>query len=80
VPLNKLNNRFPRTQRATGFAAPIADMALAFDDSRTPTRLSLEKVAGAPNAPAAASNRHRIAAQPMPDSRESARWPKRNFL
>jgi predicted ABC-type ATPase len=36
VPLNKLNSRFPRTQRAIGHAAPIADMTLMFDNSRTP--------------------------------------------
>lgn len=35
VPLNKLNSRFPRTQRAIGHAAPIADMTLMFDNSRT---------------------------------------------
>jgi len=35
VPLNKLTTRFPRTQRAIGYAAPIADMTLMFDNSRT---------------------------------------------
>lgn len=34
VPLNKLNTRFPRTQRAVGFAAPMADMTLMFDRIR----------------------------------------------
>jgi len=38
VPLNKLNSRFPRTQRAIGYAAPIADMTLMFDNSRTPDK------------------------------------------
>lgn len=38
VPLNKLNSRFPRTQRAIGHAAPIADMTLMFDNSRTPDK------------------------------------------
>jgi predicted ABC-type ATPase len=38
VPLNKLNTRFPRTQRAVGFAAPMADMTLMFDNSRTPDK------------------------------------------
>jgi hypothetical protein len=35
VPLNKLNSRFPKTQRAIGYAAPLADMTLMFDNSRT---------------------------------------------
>jgi predicted ABC-type ATPase len=35
VPLNKLTSRFPRTQRAVGYAAPLADMTLMFDNSRT---------------------------------------------
>jgi predicted ABC-type ATPase len=35
VPLNKLISRFPRTQRAVGYAAPMADMTLMFDNSRT---------------------------------------------
>ncbi len=35
VPLNKLIARFPRTQRAIGLAAPMADMTLMFDNSRT---------------------------------------------
>jgi predicted ABC-type ATPase len=38
VPLNKLQQRFPRTQHAVGYAAPLADMTLMFDNSR-----SLEK-------------------------------------
>lgn len=38
VPLNKLASRFPRTQRAIGYAAPIADMTLMFDNSRTPDK------------------------------------------
>jgi predicted ABC-type ATPase len=38
VPLNKLNSRFPRTQRAIGYAAPIADMTLMFDNSRAPDK------------------------------------------
>lgn len=38
VPLNKLNRRFPRTQRAIGYAAPLADMTLMFDNSRTPDK------------------------------------------
>jgi len=36
VPLDKLHQRFPRTQRAIRHAAPIADMTLMFDNSRTP--------------------------------------------
>ena len=35
VPLAKLDERFPRTQRAIGLAAPSADMTLMFDNSRT---------------------------------------------
>ena len=35
VPLDKLITRFPRTQRAIGYAAPLADMTLMFDNSRT---------------------------------------------
>jgi predicted ABC-type ATPase len=35
VPLAKLKARFPRTQKAIGHAAPIADMTLMFDNSRT---------------------------------------------
>jgi len=42
VPLNKLNSRFPRTQRAIGYAAPIADMTLMFDNSRAPTDMAGE--------------------------------------
>jgi predicted ABC-type ATPase len=34
VPLQKLLDRFPRTQAAVGHAAPIADMTLMFDNSR----------------------------------------------
>lgn len=33
VPLDKIVSRFPRTQRAIGHAAPIADMAIMFDNS-----------------------------------------------
>ena len=35
VPVNKLRSRFPRTQRAVGYAAPLADMTLMFDNSRS---------------------------------------------
>lgn len=35
VPLDKLFERFPRTQAAVGHAAAIADMTLMFDNSRT---------------------------------------------
>ena len=35
VPLQKLYERFPRTQRAVGHAAPIADMTIMFDNSRS---------------------------------------------
>ncbi len=35
VPLTKLFERFPRTQTAIRHAAPIADMAMFFDNSRT---------------------------------------------
>lgn len=35
VPLNKLQQRFPRTQHAVGYAAPLADMTLMFDNSRS---------------------------------------------
>jgi predicted ABC-type ATPase len=35
VPLAKLVERFPRTQQAIGHAAPLADMTLMFDNSRT---------------------------------------------
>ena len=38
VPLTKLSARFPRTQRAIGYAAPMADMTLMFDNSRTPDK------------------------------------------
>lgn len=34
VPLDKLKTRFPRTQRAVGQAASVADMTLMFDNSR----------------------------------------------
>ncbi len=34
VPLDRLLDRFPRTQAAIGHAAPIADMTLMFDNSR----------------------------------------------
>ncbi len=34
VPFSKLKARFPRTQRAVGYAAPVADMTLMFDNSR----------------------------------------------
>ena len=33
VPLNKLYDRFPKTQRAVGYAAPLADMTMMFDNS-----------------------------------------------
>lgn len=35
VPLDKLLDRFPRTQAAIGHAAPIADMTIMFDNSRS---------------------------------------------
>lgn len=35
VPLEKLLDRFPRTQAAIGNAAPIADMTIMFDNSRS---------------------------------------------
>lgn len=35
VPLTRLQRRFPRTQRAIGHAAPIADMTLMFENSRS---------------------------------------------
>jgi predicted ABC-type ATPase len=35
VPMAKLVERFPRTQQAIGHAAPLADMTLMFDNSRT---------------------------------------------
>jgi predicted ABC-type ATPase len=34
VPLSKLRARFPRTQKAIGMTAPLADMTLMFDNSR----------------------------------------------
>lgn len=34
VPLDKLRSRFPRTQKAVGHAAKLADMTLMFDNSR----------------------------------------------
>jgi predicted ABC-type ATPase len=33
VPLEKIEQRFPRTQKAIGNAAPISDMTLMFDNS-----------------------------------------------
>lgn len=36
VPLEKLLERYPRTQAAVGHAAPLADMTLMFDNSRGP--------------------------------------------
>ncbi len=36
VPTDKLIDRFPRTQKAIGLAAPIANMTLMFDNSRGP--------------------------------------------
>lgn len=36
VDVQKLKNRFPRTQKAVGHAAPIADMAIMFDNSFGP--------------------------------------------
>jgi predicted ABC-type ATPase len=38
VPLAKLLQRFPRTQRAVGHAAPLADMTLMFDNSGLPEK------------------------------------------
>lgn len=35
VPVNKLRERFPRTQAAVGHATGFADMTLMFDNSRT---------------------------------------------
>ncbi len=35
VPLDKLYERYPRTQLAVGHAAPIADMTMMFDNSRS---------------------------------------------
>jgi predicted ABC-type ATPase len=37
VPHDKLLTRFPRTQAAIAYAAPLADMAIFFDNSRTTT-------------------------------------------
>ncbi len=34
VPVDKLVSRYPRTQKAIGHAAPLADMAIFFDNSR----------------------------------------------
>lgn len=34
VPVDKLMTRYPRTQKAIGYAAPMADMAIFFDNSR----------------------------------------------
>lgn len=36
VPVKKLVDRYPRTQKAIGHAAPLADMAIFFDNSRKP--------------------------------------------
>jgi predicted ABC-type ATPase len=36
VPMEKLQQRFPRTQKAIRMAAPFADLTLMFDNSRTP--------------------------------------------
>jgi predicted ABC-type ATPase len=36
VPIGRLRERFPRTQIAIGHAAPIADMAIMFDNSGSP--------------------------------------------
>ena len=38
VPLDRLQRRFPRTRRAIGHAAPVADMTLMFDNSRSPEK------------------------------------------
>jgi predicted ABC-type ATPase len=38
VPLNRLLARFPRTQHAVGYAAPLADMTIMFDNSRSLTK------------------------------------------
>jgi predicted ABC-type ATPase len=38
VPLEKLQDRFPRTQAAIGHASTLADMTLMFDNSRTPDK------------------------------------------
>jgi predicted ABC-type ATPase len=35
VPVDKLYERYPRTQRAIGHAAPLADMTIMFDNSRS---------------------------------------------
>jgi predicted ABC-type ATPase len=35
VPLDRLLARYPRTQRAVGHAAPLADMTIMFDNSRS---------------------------------------------
>jgi predicted ABC-type ATPase len=35
VPENKLRSRFPRTQKAVGMAANVADLTLMFDNSRS---------------------------------------------
>lgn len=45
VPRQKLVARFPRTQKAVGAAAPLADMTLMFDNSLDPKRaFSLARV------------------------------------
>lgn len=38
VPLDKLKQRFPRTQKAIRMAASLADLTLMFDNSRTPEK------------------------------------------
>ena len=38
VPLNRLRERYPRTQMAIGHAAPLADMTIMFDNSDSPDR------------------------------------------
>lgn len=38
VPEDKLHRRFPRTQKAIALAAPLADLTLMFDNSRTPEK------------------------------------------
>ena len=38
VPTEKLQQRFPRTQKAIRMAAPLADLTLMFDNSRTPEK------------------------------------------
>lgn len=38
VPIDKLLQRFPRTQKAIRMAAPLADLTLMFDNSREPDK------------------------------------------